>query len=210
MPDRAPSAPSGEPSGDEVVLFVDDEPALLENVTVNLRKEPYRIVTCTSGAEAIELLAQQPVDVIISDERMPGMSGSQLLAQVRTRYPSMMRVMLTGQASLEATIRAINEGEVYRFLTKPCTPVQLAQTIRDALLIKKLLHASSRLLDATRRQGRIMDSLEDENPGITRVAYADDGRIAVDEIAEEDPRALIAQMQRAAESADSRMGKGRK
>ena len=206
MPDRA----TPETSAEEMVLFVDDEPALLENVTINLRKEPYHIVTCTSGAEALELLAQQPVDVIISDERMPGMSGSELLAQVRTRYPSMMRIMLTGQASLEATIRAINEGEVYRFLTKPCTPVQLAQTIRDALLIKKLLHASSRLLDATRRQGRIMDALEDENPGITQVEYADDGRIAVDEMSEEDPRTLIERMQREADSAAARMAKSHK
>jgi len=205
MPDRAT-----ETGTDEVVLFVDDEPALLEGVKTNLRKEPYQIVTCTSGSAALELLAQQPVDVIVSDERMPGMSGSELLAQVRTRYPSTMRVMLTGQASLEATIRAINEGEVYRFLTKPCTPMQLAQTIRDALLIKKLLHASSRLLDATRRQGRIMDSLEDENPGITEVAYAHDGRIDVEEMSEEDPRTLIEQMQREAESAASRMAKSRK
>src|SRR5581483_262420 len=141
----------------EVVLFVDDEPALLEGLKVNLRKEPYEILTCTSGAAALETLGKQAVDVIVSDERMPGMSGSELLAVVRKRYPATMRVMLTGQASLEATIRAINEGEVYRFLTKPCTPVQLAQTIRDALLIKKLLRASAQLLEATRRQGRFMD-----------------------------------------------------
>jgi two-component system, probable response regulator PhcQ len=205
MPERG-----SEAGADEVVLFVDDEPALLEGVKTNLRKEPYQIVTCTSGSAALELLATQRVDVIVSDERMPGMSGSELLAQVRKRYPSMMRVMLTGQASLEATIRAINEGEVYRFLTKPCTPVQLAQTIRDALLIKRLMSASSRLLDATRRQGRIMDALEDENPGITEVAYADDGRIAVEEMSEEDPRTLIEQMRREAESADARIAKSRK
>ncbi len=78
--------------------------------------------------------------------------------------------------------------------------MQLAQTIRDALLIKRLMHASSRLLDATRRQGRIMDALEDENPGITQVEYAqDDGRIAVEEVSEEDPRTLIEQMQREAD-----------
>jgi DNA-binding NtrC family response regulator len=206
MPDRD----TPEPRAEEVVLFVDDESALLDGVKTNLRKEPYQIVTCTSGAAALELLAKQHVDVIVSDERMPGMSGSELLAQVRTRYPATMRIMLTGQASLEATIRAINEGEVYRFLTKPCTPVQLAQTIRDALLIKKLLHASSRLLDATRRQGRIMDALEDENPGITQVEYADDGRIAVDEMSEEDPRTLIERMQREADSAAARMAKSHK
>ncbi len=78
MPDHAP-----ETGADEFVLFVDDEPALLDGVKINLRKEPYQIVTCTSGSAALELLAEQPVDVIVSDERMPGMSGSELLAQVR-------------------------------------------------------------------------------------------------------------------------------
>jgi len=191
----------------EVVLFVDDEPALLEGIKVNLRKEPYRILTSTSGAEALELLAKQAVDVIVSDERMPGMSGTDLLATVRTRYPATMRVMLTGQANLEATIRAINEGEVYRFLIKPCTPVQLAQTIRDALLLKKLLHASSKLLDASRRQGRYMDALEEESPGITQVDFADDGRISVDDLSGEDPRTLIEQMQQEADAAASRLAK---
>jgi two-component system probable response regulator PhcQ len=201
--------PDNDLAAREAVLFVDDELALLEGLKLNLRKEPYEILTCTSGSAALELLAAQPIDVVVSDERMPGMSGSELLATVRKRYPSTMRVMLTGQANLEATIRAINEGEVYRFLTKPCTPVQLAQTIRDALLIKKLLRASSQLLEATRRQGRLMDALEDESPGITQVAYADDGRIALD-ASEEDPRTLIEEMRREAESAATRLSRSRK
>jgi two-component system probable response regulator PhcQ len=198
------------PPDREVVLFVDDEPALLDGIKLNLRKEPYDILLCTSGADALAVLAAERVDVVVSDERMPGMSGSELLATVRKRYPATMRVMLTGQASLESTIKAINEGEVYRFLTKPCTPVQLSQTIRDALLIKKLLHASAQLLDAARRQGRLMDALEGESPGITQVNVADDGRIALEDIAGEDPRTLIEQMQREAESAASRLARSRK
>ncbi len=206
MPDRDQAA--GENPRD-VVLFVDDEPALLDGLKLNLRKEPYQIVTAFSGAEALEVLAAERVDVVVSDERMPGMSGSELLGLVRTRYPRTIRIMLTGQASLEATIRAINEGEVYRFLTKPCSPIQLAQTIRDALLIKKLSQASARLLEATRRQGRLMDALDEQTPGITRVDYADDGRIALD-LSEEDPRSLIEQMQREADSAAARVTKSRK
>jgi two-component system probable response regulator PhcQ len=73
------------------------------------------------------------VDVVISDEKMPGMSGSEFLSLVRQEYPDTIRIILTGYGSLESAIRAINEGEIYRLFTKPCNVIDLAITIRLAL-----------------------------------------------------------------------------
>jgi response regulator RpfG family c-di-GMP phosphodiesterase len=100
--------------------LVDDEPLITTTLKRVLRKEPYDICTANSGAEALQILARKPVDVIVSDERMPGMSGSEFLAVARQQYPDTARIILTGQANLEAAIRAINEGAICRFLTKPC------------------------------------------------------------------------------------------
>jgi two-component system probable response regulator PhcQ len=102
------------------VLFVDDEPHVTESLKRALRKEPYEVLSANSADEALEVLARQPVDVVISDEKMPGMQGSEFLAVVCKQYPETIRIIMTGHGSIEAAIRAINEGEIYRFLTKPC------------------------------------------------------------------------------------------
>jgi len=115
------------------VLLVDDNPQLTEALQRLLRKEPYDILTANSADEALGIFAQQSIDVVVSDEQMPGMTGSEFLALVRCNYPDTMRILLTGQASLEATIRAINDGEIYRFLTKPCCKVDLSSAIQQAL-----------------------------------------------------------------------------
>src|SRR5579871_4385178 len=99
----------------ETVLFLDDEPAILEGFARLLRKEPYTVLTATSGVAALAVLGRQPIDVVVSDERMPGMSGSEFLDQVRTQYPCIIRIMLTGQARMEVATRAIQQG-LYRFL----------------------------------------------------------------------------------------------
>ncbi|HXG18064.1 MAG TPA: hybrid sensor histidine kinase/response regulator [Methylomirabilota bacterium] len=115
------------------VLLVDDEPLITTTLKRVLRKEPYDICTANSGAEALQILARKPVDVIVSDERMPGMSGSEFLAVARQQYPDTVRIILTGQANLEAAIRAINEGAICRFLTKPCKEDDLTFAINEAL-----------------------------------------------------------------------------
>ncbi len=126
------------------VLFVDDEPSVLAGLRRALHKEPYQVLCATSAAEALRLMAETPVDAVISDEQMPGMSGSELLAEVRRRYPETVRMMLTGNASLNTAIRAINEGAVYRFFTKPCNELDLATTIRHALEQKDLIEENRR------------------------------------------------------------------
>src|SRR5436190_341918 len=104
--DRQYTWPARRPAATNTVLFVDDEPAILEGIGVVLRKEPYEIVTAAGPIKALEILASRRVDVVVSDERMPNMSGAEFLARVREAYPDTVRIVLTGQASLEAAIRS--------------------------------------------------------------------------------------------------------
>jgi DNA-binding NtrC family response regulator len=119
------------------VLFVDDEPAILAGFSDALRKEPYEILTATSAALALDVLSRAHVDVVVSDECMPRMCGSAFLERVHRDYPNIVRIMLTGEASLAASVRAINDG-LYRFLGKPVRPEELSRVIRDALKMKSL------------------------------------------------------------------------
>ena len=112
------------------VLCVDDEPSILSALRRVLRAEGCRILTAGSGAEALALLEAEPVDVVVSDMRMPVMDGARLLAEVRARWPGTARVLLTGYADMDATILAINEGQIYRYIHKPWDETELRLTVR--------------------------------------------------------------------------------
>jgi len=163
------------------VLLVDDEPHVTEALKRILRRMDYHILTACSAREALQLLAQEPIDVIVSDEQMPGMSGSELLALVRRHYPQTRRIILTGHASLEAAVRAINEGEISRFLAKPCNEKELTHAIEHALQQRERLaeHTPSRA-DAERRPS-LLRELEKEEPGITKVNRDASGAIILEE-----------------------------
>lgn len=130
------------------VLLVDDEPNVPHGLKHALRKERYEILCVNSAGEALELLAREPVDVIVSDEQMPGMSGSEMFAKIRREYPETVRILLTGHTDVEGVLRAINEGGIYRFLQKPCNALDLAITIRKALEQKEWVAQSHALLQA--------------------------------------------------------------
>lgn len=166
---------------ESTILFVDDEPRVTEALKRALRKEPYRVLSADSAARGLEILAREPVDVVVSDELMPGMPGSEFLARVRRDYPDTARIILTGHANLESAIRAINEGQVYRFLTKPCNELELIVTIRQALQHKELMAKSRQLLLAAKRQHAILEDLEKAHPGITSVDRDQQGVIVLDE-----------------------------
>jgi two-component system probable response regulator PhcQ len=163
------------------VLLVDDEPQVLDALKRALRREPFLCLTATSGAAAQELLASHPIDVVISDEQMPGMSGSVLLSLVRKKFPQAIRIILSGQATLEAAVRAINEGEVYRFFLKPCDPSHLASTIHHALAHKRLEEQSRRLLREFQKQASLLARLEHRSPGLLQLDVDDQGAVMVNE-----------------------------
>ncbi len=121
-----------------VVLLVDDEPNLLRALSRSLRQQPYRINTARSAEEAMDILKAHRVDLIVSDEQMPGISGTKFLSWVADNFPEVPRIILTGQPSVPSALRAINEGGVYRYFTKPCDIVELALAIRQGLEEKVL------------------------------------------------------------------------
>lgn len=119
------------------VLLVDDEPDVTRGIQLALRKEPFHIECADSAQQALELLGNKPFDAVVSDERMPGIPGSELLAIVRKRHPEVARIILSGHANMEAMLRSINSAEIYRFLIKPCPPEEIGLTIREALAARE-------------------------------------------------------------------------
>jgi response regulator RpfG family c-di-GMP phosphodiesterase len=133
----------------ERILFVDDEPNVLEGIRRTLRKQR-EIYTAASGAEGLRALSEAgPFALVVSDMRMPIMSGAQFLAVVREQAPDTVRMILSGQADLQATIAAVNEGHIYRFLSKPCPQDQLLGAVEDGLKQYRLLTAERVLLEQT-------------------------------------------------------------
>jgi CheY-like chemotaxis protein len=133
----------------ERVLFVDDEPNLLDGIQRSLRKQ-VDLRTAPSGAEGLVLLREAgPFALVVSDMRMPAMNGAQFLAKAREQNPDTVRMILSGQADLQATIAAVNEGHIYRFLNKPCPPDQLLAAVKDGLKQHQLITAEKELLEQT-------------------------------------------------------------
>jgi len=114
------------------LLLVDDEPHVLSSLSRLLRRENYRILTASNCEEALALLAEHQVGVIIIDQRMPGMSGTELLARARVMHPKTVRMVLSGYTALDSLTEAINRGEIYKLLTKPWEDAELIHTVRDA------------------------------------------------------------------------------
>lgn len=131
------------------ILFVDDEVNVLDSMRRQLRKR-YDIVTASSGREALEKMKTDgPFAVVISDMRMPEMDGIQLLKEIKDLYPETVRMMLTGNADQETATEAVNQGQIFRFLTKPCPVALLTTSIALAVRQYRLITAEKQLLDET-------------------------------------------------------------
>lgn len=128
------------------VLFVDDEEGNLKAFKASFRRD-MDVLLANSGSEALELLAKEEVHVIVSDQRMPGMTGSEFLSIARDRYPRAMRMLLTGYADLEAVIAAVNEGGIYAYATKPWDENDLKLRIAQAFELYQLRYERERLLN---------------------------------------------------------------
>ena len=116
------------------LLIVDDERPILTALQRMLADEGYRIFTAASAGEGLEILARNVVQVILSDQRMPEMSGSEFLSRAKVLYPDTVRMILSGYAELDTVIQAVNEGAIYKFFSKPFDMEQLRSQIRDAFL----------------------------------------------------------------------------
>jgi diguanylate cyclase (GGDEF)-like protein/PAS domain S-box-containing protein len=129
---RRLALPTASDTPERSILLVDDEPSILAALRRLLRREGYNILAANGGAEGLELLATHKVGVVISDARMPEMSGAEFLGRVREMHPDTVRIMLSGYTDLEAVTSAVNRGELFRFLAKPWNDGDLLDTVRDA------------------------------------------------------------------------------
>jgi CheY-like chemotaxis protein len=139
-----PSDPGQAAEPPQTLLIVDDDANVLSSLHRLFRRDGYRILTAVSPAEGFELLALYPVQVIVCDQRMPVMSGTEFLSKVKEMYPDTIRIILSGYTGLEAVLDSINRGAIYRFYTKPWDDTQLRDNIRLAFHHYWLMHGSGR------------------------------------------------------------------
>lgn len=151
--DRPPLQEAG------VVLLVDDEPNILAALRRLFRRDGHRLLTATGGAEALQVLEREGVDVVISDMRMPGMDGAAFLEQVAARWPGTVRILLTGYADLGSAVAAVNRAGIHRYLSKPWDDEELRRTVREALERKRLEQERRRLERLTYRQNEQLQEL---------------------------------------------------
>ena len=141
------------------LLFIDDEVNILAALKRLFRPLGYTILTAESGQEALALLEKEKVDLVISDMRMPQMTGAEVLEQVRAKWPEIVRILLTGYSDLSSTIAAINRGGIYRYIAKPWDDNDIVLIVRDALERKQLLAEKQRLEALTLRQNEELKEL---------------------------------------------------
>ena len=148
------------------LLFVDDEPDIVDSLRRSFRKM-YTVLTATSGNEALELIKTRKVDLIISDQRMPGMTGDELLASAKTLQPDAIRILLTGYSDLESLVKCVNEASIYKYMTKPWEPEVLRLTVDRAL----------EHLDVARKLKLAVEQLKDAyHDAVTMLSFACEGK----------------------------------
>lgn len=140
------------------VLYVDDEQTNLFSFKASFRRE-FNITTTDSGDEAIRLIESQRFHIIVSDQRMPGMTGIELFQKIKVSHPDPIRVLLTGYADVNAVIDAINKGEVYRYVTKPWNPNEVKNIITSAFEIFSLREENKILTDKLIRTNKQLEFL---------------------------------------------------
>ncbi|ANE56958.1 MULTISPECIES: response regulator [Methylomonas] len=168
------------------ILIVDDEPNVLKALSRLLKA--YATVTVESAEEALLIAEQQAFDLVISDYRMPGINGIDFLILFKRLQPDAIRVVLTGFADLEGAQHAINEAEVFRFINKPWSNLEIVHVVESGLAHKRMLLENRALADQVRAQQKLLAekdalirALEAEEPGITKVNWAADGSIILDD-----------------------------
>lgn len=136
------------------LLLVDDEQNIIRSLTRLLRRDGYTILTANSGRDGLAILAENPVGVILSDQRMPQMSGVEFLSQVKDLYPETVRMVLSGYTDLKSITDAINEGAIYKFLTKPWDDELLRANVEEAFRQYELVSENQRLTDELERANK--------------------------------------------------------
>ncbi len=168
------------------LLFVDDEESVLSALQRIFLEENYRIFTANSADKALLIMNSEQVHLVISDHRMPGVTGAELLKEIRQRWPETIRIMLTGYADVQSIMGAVKDGAVYKFITKPWNDEDLRLTVSLALQQFVLMQENRRLKDITRQQRLKIKNyagLFDENRGVLGTILTDAGILKKEELA---------------------------
>lgn len=174
------------------ILIVDDEKPVRTALRRALLDGDYHIKEAGCGLAALDILNSTPIKVVVSDERMPGMQGSELLATVALRWPETVRILLTGQASLEAAVRAVNQGEIYRFMIKPWNDLELRLAIQSGIKHYDLEMKNRKLLALVRSQGlRLRGKWEGAGSETDHLDRGADGSFRLPELSEAEVAALL-------------------
>jgi len=155
------------------LLFVDDERNILSSLKRLFRSEGYTIHLASSGAEALELLKKEKIDLIISDMRMPEMNGAEFLERVGKKWPRITRILLTGYAEISATIDAINKGHIYKYISKPWEDNDIKLTVKHALEAQQIEKERDRLLILTRQQNEELKEFNTNLEGLVKARTAE-------------------------------------
>jgi DNA-binding NtrC family response regulator len=177
------------------ILLVDDEPQVLKALTRCLMDDGYEILTADSAEAGLALAHAHPFKVVISDQRMPGMSGTEFLALMHLRYPQTVRMLLTGHASVDAAMLAVNQGNISRFLIKPWDNLELRLAVRMAIEKHDLEMENRKLLALVRTQSKQLLEIEKKHPEITEFDRARDGSYQLNELDDEEVRDLLKNLQ---------------
>ncbi|HET6246514.1 MAG TPA: response regulator [Tepidisphaeraceae bacterium] len=186
------------PAGKRPILVVDDEPEMLYSLRNLLRRE-FEVYTARSGEEGIEILQQHEIHLVMTDQRMPMMTGVELLHRLKTEHPGAMRLIFTGYADIKTVIDAINQGNVFRYITKPWDPEELLGALREAGQrydqIVDRNHLLSDLRNYEQRCVAYAGALLDGTLGTLTVAGTSDGKRLLS-----DGRALAARLDKGLEA----------
>lgn len=180
--------PEGIIAGEEqafTLLFVDDEESVLSSLQRIFLEENYRILTATSADKALEVMNSERIHLVVSDHRMPGITGAELLKEIKERWPETIRIMLTGYADVQSIMGAVKDGAVYKFITKPWNDEDLRLTVSLALQQYVIMQENRRLKDLTRKQQlkiRNYAGLFDENRGVLGTILVNAGVLKNDDL----------------------------
>jgi len=151
------------------ILIVDDEIDFLSSMRRALFKEPYKVLTAENGSQALQILKDKDISLVISDYMMPEMDGLTLIKQIQADYSHVLIIMLTALAEIDIAMQAINDAGVYKFILKPIEIKGLKVTLRRAIESLDLMSERNGLLQKTKNRDAILQELERKHPGITRV-----------------------------------------
>ena len=127
------------------LLVIDDEVEITKSIFRQFRRK-YKVHTATNGNDALDIMEKEPIQVVLSDQRMPGMTGVDFFGKIKNKYPDALKMILTGYSDIEAVVGAINDGQVFRYLTKPWNPVELDMAVKEAFEKHELITSNKRLM----------------------------------------------------------------